>query len=49
MIAYRYLFELSEAEMADALGVRPGHGEVAASRALGRLRAELETSGEVTR
>ena len=49
VIAYRYLFELSEAEMADALGVRPGTVKSRLSRALGRLRAELETTGEVTR
>ncbi len=49
VIAYRYLFELSEAEMADALGVKPGTVKSRLSRALGRLRAELETSGEVTR
>ena len=49
VIAYRYLFELSEAEMADALGVRPGTVKSRLSRALGRLRAELEASGEVTR
>jgi RNA polymerase sigma factor (sigma-70 family) len=48
VIAYRYLFELSEAEMADALGVRPGTVKSRLSRALGRLRTELETSGEVT-
>jgi len=49
VIAYRYLFELSEAEMADALDVRPGTVKSRLSRALTRLRAELETSGEVTR
>jgi RNA polymerase sigma-70 factor (ECF subfamily) len=49
VIAYRYLFELSEAEMADALGVRPGTVKSRLSRALGRLRAELEASGEVAR
>jgi RNA polymerase sigma-70 factor (ECF subfamily) len=49
VIAYRYLFELSEAEMADALDVRPGTVKSRLSRALDRLRAELETSGEVTR
>ncbi|MGZ5300408.1 MAG: RNA polymerase sigma factor [Actinomycetota bacterium] len=49
VIAYRYLFELSETEMADALGVRSGTVKSRLSRALGRLRAELETSGEVTR
>ncbi len=48
VIAYRYLFELSEAEMADALGVRPGTVKSRLSRALGRLRSELEASGEVT-
>ncbi len=49
VIAYRYLFELSESEMADALGVRPGTVKSRLSRALGRLRTELETSGEMTR
>jgi RNA polymerase sigma factor (sigma-70 family) len=41
VIAYRYLFELSEAETADALGVRPGTVKSRLSRALARLRAEL--------
>jgi RNA polymerase sigma-70 factor (ECF subfamily) len=49
VIAYRYLFELSEAEIADVLGVRPGTVKSRLSRALGRLRTELEASGEVTR
>jgi RNA polymerase sigma factor (sigma-70 family) len=49
VIAYRYLFELSEAEMAEALGLRPGTVKSRLSRALGRLRTELEASGEVTR
>lgn len=49
VIAYRYLCELSETEMADALGVRPGTVKSRLSRALGRLRTELEASGEVTR
>jgi RNA polymerase sigma factor (sigma-70 family) len=48
VIAYRYLFELSEAETAGALGVRRGTVKSRLSRALGRLRAELTTSGEVT-
>jgi RNA polymerase sigma factor (sigma-70 family) len=45
VIAYRYLFELSEAEMADALGVRPGTVKSRLSRAMSRLRRELETEG----
>jgi RNA polymerase sigma factor (sigma-70 family) len=45
VIAYRYLFELSEAEMADALGVRPGTVKSRLSRAMSRLRSELETEG----
>jgi RNA polymerase sigma-70 factor (ECF subfamily) len=49
VLAYRYLFDLSEAEMADALDVRPGTVKSRLSRALVRLRADLETSGEVTR
>jgi RNA polymerase sigma factor (sigma-70 family) len=41
VIAYRYLFELSEAETAEALGVRPGTVKSRLSRALERLRVEL--------
>ena len=41
VIAYRYLFEMSEAETADALGVRPGTVKSRLSRALVRLRTEL--------
>ena len=49
VLAYRYLLDLSEAEMADALHVRPGTVKSRVSRALGRLRSELEASGEVSR
>jgi RNA polymerase sigma factor (sigma-70 family) len=45
VIAYRYFLELSEAEMADALGVARGTVKSRLSRALGRLR-EL-AAGEV--
>jgi RNA polymerase sigma factor (sigma-70 family) len=38
IIAYRYFFDLSEAEMADALGVARGTVKSRLSRALGRLR-----------
>jgi RNA polymerase sigma factor (sigma-70 family) len=41
VVAYRYLFEMSEAETAEALGVRPGTVKSRLSRALTRLRAEL--------
>jgi RNA polymerase sigma-70 factor (ECF subfamily) len=46
VIGARYLLELSEAETADTLGLRPGTVKSRTSRALGRLRnvlAELET------
>jgi RNA polymerase sigma-70 factor (ECF subfamily) len=39
VIAYRYFFDLSEAEMADALGVARGTVKSRLSRALVRLRA----------
>jgi RNA polymerase sigma-70 factor (ECF subfamily) len=38
VIAYRYFLELSEAEMAEALGVARGTVKSRLSRALGRLR-----------
>jgi RNA polymerase sigma factor (sigma-70 family) len=38
VIAYRYFFDLSEAEMADALGVARGTVKSRLSRALARLR-----------
>ena len=41
VVAYRYLLELSEAETAEALGVRPGTVKSRLSRALERLRREL--------
>ena len=44
VIAYRYFFDLSEAEMADALGVAHGTVKSRLSRALVRLRALI---GEV--
>jgi RNA polymerase sigma factor (sigma-70 family) len=45
-IAYRYFLELSEAEMADALGCARGTVKSRLSRALGRLRKSL--SGDRT-
>ena len=44
VLAYRYLLEMSEAETADLLGVRPGTVRSRLSRALVRLRAEVATS-----
>lgn len=41
VISYRYLLELSEAETAAALGVRPGTVKSRLSRALDKLRARL--------
>ena len=41
VITYRYVLELSEAEMAAALGCRRGTVKSRLSRALGRLRAQL--------
>ena len=44
VVAYRYLFEMSEAETAEALDVRPGTVKSRLSRALERLRTELASS-----
>jgi len=44
VLAYRYLLELSEAETAEMLGVRPGTVKSRLSRALVRLRVEVATS-----
>jgi RNA polymerase sigma-70 factor (ECF subfamily) len=41
IVAYRYLLDLSEAEMADVLDVRPGTVKSRLSRAMTKLRAEL--------
>jgi RNA polymerase sigma-70 factor (ECF subfamily) len=41
VIAYRYFMELSEAEMAEALGCARGTVKSRLSRALGRLQREL--------
>jgi RNA polymerase sigma factor (sigma-70 family) len=46
VIAYRYWFDLSEKEMAEALGCAPGTVKSRLSRALGRLRASV--SGQIT-
>lgn len=42
VIAYRYFFDLGEAEMAEALGVARGTVKSRLSRALGRLRVVIE-------
>jgi RNA polymerase sigma factor (sigma-70 family) len=44
VLAYRFLFELSEVETAEVLGVRPGTVKSRLSRALVRLRAEVAAS-----
>ena len=42
VIAYRYFFDLSEVEMADALGVARGTVKSRLSRAIARLRVAME-------
>ncbi len=42
ILAYRYFFDLSEAEMAQALGCRPGTVKSRLARATVRLRADLQ-------
>jgi RNA polymerase sigma-70 factor (ECF subfamily) len=48
VIVYRYLFDLSEAETAEALDVRRGTVKSRLSRALTRLRRELSAMEEMT-
>jgi RNA polymerase sigma-70 factor, ECF subfamily len=45
VIAYRYFFDLSEVEMAEALGVARGTVKSRLSRAIARLRAAMEGGG----
>ena len=46
VIGCRFLLELSEAETAAALGVRPGTVKSRTARALERLRARMEEDGD---
>lgn len=48
VISYRYFLELGEAEMAQAMSCRPGTVKSRLSRALQRLRTQLEERGEVS-
>ena len=47
VIACRFLLDLSERETAEALGCRPGTVKSRLSRALARMRGELERAGAV--
>ena len=47
VIALRWFEQLSEAEMVDALDVAAGTVKSRLSRAMGRLKAELEAEGAV--
>jgi RNA polymerase sigma factor (sigma-70 family) len=49
VIAYRYFFELSEAEMAVALDCAPGTVKSRLSRAIARLRHQLAADGPANR
>ena len=49
VIGARYFLDLSEAETAEALGLPKGTVKSRLSRALGRLREQLGTNGEVPR
>jgi RNA polymerase sigma factor (sigma-70 family) len=46
VVTYRYLLELSETETASALGIRPGTVKSRLSRALERLRRDMETTDD---
>jgi RNA polymerase sigma-70 factor (ECF subfamily) len=48
VIAYRYFLDLSEADTARALGIRPGTVKSRLSRALGRLRERLAEQAHAT-
>jgi RNA polymerase sigma factor (sigma-70 family) len=47
VVSYRYLLELSEAETAAVLGIRPGTVKSRLSRALARLRRSMPELGDV--
>lgn len=47
VIAYRYFFDMSEAEMATALDCRPGTVKSRLSRAISRLRQQMDSEGSV--